>query len=79
MNSELKYNIINPINILYFILYIFRFGPPPINVPYEPDYYPHEPDPYYNAFEPTQDMQWNQVTKYFKYILKGFIYTFNFL
>ncbi|XP_025203753.1 pre-mRNA 3'-end-processing factor FIP1-like [Melanaphis sacchari] len=36
------------------------FGPPPINVPYEPEYYPHEPDPYYNAFEPTQDMQWNQ-------------------
>ncbi|VVC24322.1 Pre-mRNA polyadenylation factor Fip1 [Cinara cedri] len=36
------------------------FGPPPINVPYEPEYYPHEPDPYYNTFEPTQDMQWNQ-------------------
>lgn len=36
------------------------FGPPQINVPYETDYYSHEPDPYYNAFEPTQDMQWNQ-------------------
>jgi len=36
------------------------FGPPQINVPYEPEYYPHDPDPYYNAFEPTQDMQWNQ-------------------
>lgn len=36
------------------------FGPPQINVPYEPEYYPHEPDPYYNVFEPTQDMQWNQ-------------------
>ncbi|XP_025416965.1 pre-mRNA 3'-end-processing factor FIP1 [Sipha flava] len=34
------------------------FAPPPLN--YEPEYYPHEPDPYYNAFEPTQDMQWNQ-------------------
>ncbi|XP_050432675.1 pre-mRNA 3'-end-processing factor FIP1 [Adelges cooleyi] len=34
--------------------------PPPINVNFEPEYYPHEPDPYYNTFEPTQDMQWNQ-------------------
>ncbi|CAH1720796.1 unnamed protein product [Aphis gossypii] len=36
------------------------FDPPQINVPYEPEYYSHEPDPYYNAFEPTQDIQWNQ-------------------
>lgn len=46
--------------------FFIRFGPPQINVPYEPEYYPHEPDPYYNAFEPTQDMQWNQVIRYLK-------------
>lgn len=59
-----------------------RFGPPQMNVPYEPEYYPHEPDPYYNTFEPTQDMQWNQVIKYFKrilYLVSDIIYIFNFL
>lgn len=44
--------------------FVIRFG-----ANYNPDFYQSDVDPYYNAYEPTQDLQWGASVTIQYYIL----------